>query len=157
MNVKFRRLLTATLATGLFATGMAAAYADSTTDLVQALVSKGVLTEEEGALLMKGRTTEVEVQKKKESKSWTSHVNIRGYVQNRMTKMIGDDGDNAANPVDLWSDRSVGTDDSINSDKNFLIRRARIIIYGDFGDHLSYYIQPDFFIGQWNGKHRAAA
>lgn len=144
MNVKFRRLLSATLATGLFATGMPAAYADSTTDLVQALVSKGVLTEEEGALLMKGRTTEVEVQKKKESKSWTSHVNIRGYVQNRMTKMIGDDGDNAANPVDLWSDRSVGTDDSLNSDKNFLIRRARIIIYGDFGDHLSYYIQPDF-------------
>ncbi len=144
MNLKFRRLLMATLAGGLL-TGMApVAYADSNLDLVQALVSKGVLTEEEGALLMKGRTNEVEVQKKKESKSWTSRVNIRGYVQNRVTAMIGNDGDNPKNPVDLWSDRSVGTDDSINPDKNFLIRRARIIIFGDFGDHLSYYIQPDF-------------
>jgi len=144
MNLKFRRLLMATLAGGLLTGLTSVSYADSTTDLVQALISKGVLTEEEGALLMKGRTNEVEVQKKKESKSWTSRVNMRGYVQNRVTAMIGNDGDNPAHPVDLWSDRSVGTDDSINPDKNFLIRRARIIIFGDFGDHLSYYIQPDF-------------
>jgi phosphate-selective porin len=144
MNLGFRRLVMATVVSGLFSGMSSIAYADSTNDLVQALISKGVLTEEEGALLMKGRSNEVEVQKKKESKSWTSRVNIRGYVQNRVTKMIGDDGDDRANPVDLWSDRSVGTDESINSDKNFLIRRARIIIFGDFGDHLSYYIQPDF-------------
>lgn len=144
MNLKFRRLLMVTLAGGLLTGLTSVSYADSTTDLVQALISKGVLTEEEGALLMKGRTNEVEVQKKKESKSWTSRVNIRGYVQNRVTAMIGNDGDNPANPVDLWSDRSVGTDDSINADKNFLIRRARVIIFGDYGDHLSYYIQPDF-------------
>ncbi|WP_124553009.1 porin [Methylophilus methylotrophus] len=144
MSLGFRRLVMATVVSGLFSGMSSIAYADSTNDLVQALISKGVLTEEEGALLMKGRANEVEVQKKKESKSWTSRVNIRGYVQNRVTKMIGDDGDNPANPVDLWSDRSVGTDDSINSDKNFLIRRARVIIFGDFGDHLSYYIQPDF-------------
>lgn len=144
MNITLSRIITtAVMGCGLFGL-QANAFADSTTDLVQALISKGVLTEEEGALLMKGRSTEVEVQKKKESKSWTSRVNMRGYVQNRVTAMIGDDGDNAANPVDLWSDRSVGTDTSINPDKNFLIRRARVIIFGDFGDHLSYYIQPDF-------------
>ena len=144
MNLKFRRLLMATMAGGLLATAAPFTYADSTVDLVQALISKGILTEEEGALLMKGRSNEVEVQKKKESKSWTSRVNIRGYVQNRVTAMVGGDGDDRRNPVDLWSDRSVGTDDSINADKNFLIRRARVIIFGDFGDHLSYYIQPDF-------------
>lgn len=144
MNITLSRIITtAVMGCGLFGL-QANAFADSTTDLVQALISKGVLTEEEGALLMKGRSTEVEVQKKKESKSWTSRVNMRGYVQNRVTAMIGNDGDNAANPVDLWSDRSVGTDTSINPDKNFLIRRARVIIFGDFGDHLSYYIQPDF-------------
>ena len=144
MNITLSRMITtAVMGCGLFGL-QASAFADSTTDLVQALISKGVLTEEEGALLMKGRSTEVEVQKKKESKSWTSRVNMRGYVQNRVTAMIGNDGDNAANPVDLWSDRSVGTDTSINPDKNFLIRRARVIIFGDFGDHLSYYIQPDF-------------
>lgn len=113
--------------------------ADSTTELVQALVSKGVLTEEEGALLSKGRAEEMDVQKKKEKKHWTGHVNIRGYVQNRNTTMLGGD-----EGVNLWSDRSVGDDRSFGGDKNLLIRRARVILFGDFGDHLSYYIQPDF-------------
>jgi phosphate-selective porin len=143
MNIKLRNLVALALA-GSFAFGYSTAQADSTVDIVNALISKGVLTEEEGALLVKGHDGEIEGQKKKEKKNWTSHVNIRGYVQNRVTVMTGDDGDNGANPVDLWSDRSVGTDRSINSDKNFLIRRARIIVFGDFGDRLSYYIQPDF-------------
>lgn len=116
------------------------AQADYHDDLVNALVTRGVLTEEEGALLKKGRDNEVEVQKKKEKKSWTSRVNIRGYVQTRNTTMLGGD-----EGVNLWSDRSVGDDKSLgDADKNFLIRRARVIIFGDYGDHLSYYIQPDF-------------
>lgn len=140
MNLKLHRILSAALAGGLLASLSFTAIADSTVDLVQALVSKGVLTEEEGALLMKGRDNEVEVQKKKEKKNWTSRVNIRGYVQTRNTTMLGGD-----EGVNLWSDRSVGDDKSLgDADKNFLIRRARVIIFGDYGDHLSYYIQPDF-------------
>lgn len=138
MNFKLSRMVMAALAGSVIAT--TPVLADSTNDLVQALVSKGVLTEEEGALLTKGRTNEVEVQKSKEKKSWTSRVNIRGYVQNRNTSMLGGD-----EGVNLWSDRSVGDDKSLgDADKNFLIRRARIIVFGDYGDHLSYYIQPDF-------------
>ncbi len=143
MSVYLRRLLAVSLASS-FLFNLGIAKADSTDNIVNALVAKGVLTEEEGALLLKGHEGEVEGLKKKEKKSWVSHVNIRGYVQNRATFMLGGAGDNAANPVDLWSDRSVGTDESINPDKNFLIRRARIIFSGDFGDRLSYYIQPDF-------------
>lgn len=143
-NLSLRGLVAATLAASFAMGFMHPVQADSSNDLVQALISKGILTEEEGALLMKGHAGEVEMQKKKESKSWVSHVNVRGYVQNRVTAMMGDDGDDRTHPVDLWSDRSVGTDNSMNADKNFLIRRARIIIFGDFGDHLSYYIQPDF-------------
>ncbi len=143
MNFKLNKLVAASLSSALVL-GFGSAHADSTNDIVNALMAKGILTEEEGALLTKGHDSEIEGQKKKEKKNWTSHVNIRGYVQNRTTAMIGDDGDNAANPVDLWADRSVGTDRSINPDKNFLIRRARIIVFGDYGDHLSYYIQPDF-------------
>lgn len=140
MNSKLHRIVLAAVAGSMLAGLSFSATADSNIDLVQALVSKGVLTEEEGALLTKGRSNEVEVQKKKESKSWTSRVNLRGYVQVRNTTMLGgDDG------VNLWSDRSVGDDKSLgDADKNFLIRRARLIIFGDFGDHLSYYIQPDF-------------
>lgn len=143
MSIYLRRLLAVSLASS-FLLSVGIAKADSTDNIVNALVAKGVLTEEEGALLLKGHEGEVEGLKKKEKKSWVSHVNIRGYVQNRATYMLGGAGDNAANPVDLWSDRSVGTDESINPDKNFLIRRARIIFSGDFGDRLSYYIQPDF-------------
>ncbi len=65
---------------------------------------------------------------------------IRGYLQTRYTEMLGgDDG------INLWSDRSVGDQDSLgDADKNYLIRRARLVFQGDVGDRLSFYIQPDF-------------
>src|SRR5690606_23070605 len=38
----------------------------------------------------------------------------------------------------------VGDDQSLgDADKNFLIRRARIVLQGDVGERLSFYIQPD--------------
>ena len=56
-------------------------------------LKRRLLTEEEGALLVKGHEGEVSGQAKKEKKNWTSHVNIRGYVQTRNTTMLGgDDG-----------------------------------------------------------------
>ena len=139
MSFKLRQTVVAVAGTLLLATGLTA-MADSTTDIVNALIGKGVLTEEEGALITRGRTDEVDVQKKKEKKFSTNSVKLRGYVQVRNTTMLGgDDG------INLWSDRSVGDDKSLgDADKNFLIRRARLVIYGDYGDHLSYYIQPDF-------------
>jgi len=116
------------------------AFADSTNDLVDALVSKGVLTEEEGKLLTKGHKGEVESERKKRDKDWTSHINIRGYVQNRVTALQG--GDEGAV---LWPDPSFGSDTSGDGrGQNFRIRRARIIFSGKIGDHLDFYIQPDF-------------
>lgn len=64
MNFKLRNLVAATLAGSMLMGFGANAMADSTTDIVNALVSKGVLTEEEGALLTKGRTDEAEGQAK---------------------------------------------------------------------------------------------
>ena len=138
MNLKLRSLVISTLASTFLLGFPDFAFADSTDDIVNALMAKGILTEEEVALLLKGHEGEAEGAKKKEKKQWYSNIKVRGYVQNRATKMLGDDGDNRANPVDLWPDRSVGTDSSINADKNFLIRRARIIVYGDIGDHLGF-------------------
>lgn len=144
MSFKLKSLVVATLA-GSYLMGFGeAAMADSTNDLVQALIMKGVLTEEEGALLMKGHDGEVDSQQKKEKKFSKEKVggavNIRGYLQLRNTTMLGGD-----EGVNLYSDRSVG-DDRSNSDqdKNFLIRRARVILFGDIGERLYYYIQPDF-------------
>ena len=58
MNYKLRSLVAASI-TGALMLGVAQqASADSTMDIVNALVAKGVLTEEEGALLTKGREME---------------------------------------------------------------------------------------------------
>lgn len=137
-KLKLRHLSLAVSSALLLGFG-ANAMADSTSDIVNALVAKGVLTEEEGDLLSKGRNLEQEAQKKKEKSFATGKVNVRGYVQLRNTTMLGGD-----EGVNLWPDRSVGDDHSLgDADKSFLIRRARIIFSGDVGDRLSYYIQPD--------------
>jgi len=71
--------------------------------------------------------------------SWTESFQLRGYLQNRHTTMLGGD-----KGINLWSDRSVGDDESLgDADKNFLIRRARLVFLGDVGERLSFYIQPD--------------
>jgi phosphate-selective porin/polyhydroxyalkanoate synthesis regulator phasin len=140
-KLKLRHLSVAVSSALLLGFG-ANAMADSTKDIVNALVSKGVLTEEEGDLLAKGRNMEQEAQAKKEKKAWTNNIKINGYVQNRVTTMqSGDEG------AVLWPD-STGAfgDDRSGSGggNNFRIRRARIIFSGQVGDHLGFYIQPDF-------------
>lgn len=70
---------------------------------------------------------------------FTSRFSLRGYLQTRHTAMLGGD-----EGVNLWSDRSVGDDQSLgDADKNFLIRRARLVFQGDVGERLSFYVQPD--------------
>ncbi len=134
-----RKKIVAAVSGAVFLMAGQLALADSTNDLVDALVTKGVLTEEEGKLLTKGHQGEMDGVKKKEKSYAKGSFNFRGYLQARNTPLMGgDDG------VNLWSDRSVGNDNSLNnSDKNFLIRRMRMIFFGDVGDRLYYYIQPD--------------
>lgn len=69
MNYKLSSLVAATLAGSLMMGFGANAMADSTDDIVNALIAKGVLTEEEGALLMKGRAGEKEAAAEKKSKT----------------------------------------------------------------------------------------
>ena len=141
MNVKLSKLVIAALASTSMMGFGGLAHADSNNDIVNALVMKGVLTEEEGALLTKGHSGETGAAKKEKDTTVhaASKMNIRGYIQLRNTTMLGGD-----KGVNLWSDRSVGDKNSLaDQDKNFLIRRARIIISGSAGDRLDYYIQPD--------------
>lgn len=67
-------------------------------------------------------------------KKWYDRIGIRGYTQFRYSSTVSGDKD----AVSYWPDKSVGEDGS------FLIRRARLVIFGDINDHLSLYIQPDF-------------
>ena len=64
MNFKLHKLVVATLA-GSFLLGFGAnAVADSTDDILNALIAKGVLTEEEGQLLLNSRELEKNVKQK---------------------------------------------------------------------------------------------
>ena len=69
MNFKLNKLVLASL-TSSFLLGFGAnAMADSTFDLVQALVTKGVLTEEEALPLLKGRENDIQLADKKVKKA----------------------------------------------------------------------------------------
>jgi polyhydroxyalkanoate synthesis regulator phasin len=80
MNFKLRSLVAATLAGSMLMGFGVNAMADSTTDIVNALVAKGVLTEEEGALLTKGRTDEAAGQAKALKKA--SKLKVSDAVDN---------------------------------------------------------------------------
>ncbi|OIR02853.1 hypothetical protein GALL_150610 [mine drainage metagenome] len=98
MNFKLRSLVAATLA-GSFLMGFGLnAMADSTTDLVKALVAKGVLTEEEGSLLNKGHEGEVATQEKAMKKSSKLSISdaidkatVYGDIRVRAESRSGDD------------------------------------------------------------------
>ncbi|MCB5191628.1 OprO/OprP family phosphate-selective porin [Methylobacillus arboreus] len=67
------------------------------------------------------------------SKNWADTMKVRGYMQLRSNPIVGGD-----KQIAHQADRSIG------DNTNFLIRRMRLIFYGDIGERLSYYIQPDF-------------
>ena len=145
MSVKLSKFVIAAIASTSMMGFGGFAHADSTTDIVNALVMKGVLTEEEGALLTKGHIGETAAAKKEKDSTVHSagKMAIRGYLQVRNTALLG--GENSNKGINLWSDRSVGNVYSMaDKDKNIIIRRARVIISGSAGDRLDYYIQPDF-------------
>jgi len=86
------------------------ALADSTTDIVDALVSKGVLTEEEGKLISKGAKSKSEA----DAKANKSRISVGSFIDN--ATMYGDvrvryerrDGDNASNGIGWDNNRFRG-------------------------------------------------
>jgi hypothetical protein len=69
-------------------------------------------------------------------KHWYDDFNIRGYTQFRINSTLWNNPEGA--PVYHPNDKSVGLNN------HFFIRRCRVIFSGDLGDHLFFYIQPDF-------------
>jgi hypothetical protein len=75
----------------------------------------------------------------KDKKNWSNKLKIGGYLQFRNTEWLdGEDKINDGSFKGYWADGST------QNDKNFLIRRARLILSGNVGDHLGLYFQPDF-------------
>ncbi len=74
--------------------------------------------------------------KKKDEKKWYDKLGIRGYAQFRYnyTTHVAS---GSATP-------DYAGDSSVSPNQEFLIRRARVILFGDVSEHLYVYIQPDF-------------
>ena len=76
--MKFNNKLAVAVSGAVLLTAGQFALADSTTDIVDALVSKGVLTEEEGKLITKGATSKA----KAEEKANKARVSVGSFIDN---------------------------------------------------------------------------
>ena len=113
------------------------ALADSTTDIVDALVSKGVLTEEEGKLISKGHTSKVDKTPKitekdgafkLESANGNNSIQLTGRMHFD-ARAMDHDADSGLNKYDR---------DSSSLSDQFEVRRARIGVKGTFAKHYDY-------------------
>ncbi len=84
---------------------------------------------------------------------WYDRIKVRGYTQLRLNEIIA--GDRTA-PDGISRLRSVH-DGGIGDDTGFTFRRIRLVLQGDVGDRISFYLQPDFATavsGQSVGERR---
>jgi hypothetical protein len=70
----------------------------------------------------------------KVSAPWHERIAIRGYTQMRYNQGVGGDAGDLRAPGDRF----------IGDNQGFGIRRARVVLYGDISDKVSFYLQPDF-------------
>lgn len=147
------------IATAIFGTWIAGvspiAVADTTDELVQALMAKGVLTEEEGALLLKGRSGEkqaAEGKKKNEIKaSFKDGILFEsGDKKHSMAATGRIHFDYRSSDIDDYSDvdETVGTafgndTDSRTTADQFEIRRARFGVKGKLYEHFDYEVMAN--------------
>lgn len=146
--MKNTTLLAALVAASLLSAAPAA-LADSTDDIINALIAKGVLTEEEGALLMKGRSGEKEAA---EAKKKTA---VTGKFKDGIVFETGDGKHtlaltgrmhldyrsvNADNePDNAGVGAAAGNDDATATlADQFEIRRARVGVKGKLYEHFDY-------------------
>jgi len=143
-SIKMRGVVAAVTGALLFGFG-ANAMADSTDDILNALIAKGVLTEEEGALLQKGRTGEKEAAEKKKKEG------VSAKIKNGAVSLETGDGNNSialtgrmhfdVRSVEADKDQSNYNEsdrDTKSLGDNFEVRRARIGAKGKFLKDFSY-------------------
>ena len=148
MNFKLNKLVvTALTSTALLGFG-STVLADSTDDIVNALMAKGVLTEEEGALLLKGRSGEKEAADKKketavsakfkdglsfESGDGKFKAQINGRVHADYRYFDYNDGDRNTAPLAATVTNSIGNVTNVTD--TFDIRRARLGFKASWKDY----------------------
>ena len=150
-SIKLRCMVAAVSGALLMGFG-ANAMADSTDDIVNALMAKGVLTEEEGALLMKGRAGEKEAAEEKKKSAITAKFN-KGIVFENGDKTVSFAVGGRVHADYRYFDRDISdkaTNALIAANSNtsqesdtFDIRRARIELKGKFYDSYEFLISTD--------------
>lgn len=143
MNFKLKNLVAATLAGSILMGFGTNAMADSTDDIVNALIAKGVLTEEEGDLLMKGRAGEKEAAEKKKKEGVATKIKDgaisweTGDGRNSMalTGRLHFDAHNSDVKFPTGEDYDK---DTASAADQFEVRRARIGVKGKFAKDFKY-------------------
>jgi len=115
------------------------ALADSATDIVDALVSKGVLTEEEGKLITKGHTSKTAVTpvvKEKDGAFTLESPNGRNSIQ--LTGRMHLDYRNIDDDGIAKNEAGYGDKDGATSADQYELRRARLGVKGKFAKYFNY-------------------
>ena len=163
MNFKLHNIVAATLAGSLLMGFGVNAMADSTDDIVNALIAKGVLTEEEGALLMKGRAGEKEAAAEKKLTA------VSGKMKDGAIGLESGDGKNSIqltgrihfdyrnsdindfSKVPEGKNTAFGNDtDTSTAADQFELRRARIGVKGKLYEHFDYELVTNVIGGSAN-------
>ncbi len=146
-TIKMRGIAAAVTGSLLLGFG-ANAIADSTDDILNALIAKGVLTEEEGELLMKGRNGEKEAAAKKKetgiSASYKDGILFESGDKKNSMQINGRIHADYRSYDYSSSDISSGTSLSDKGADTWDIRRARIGTKFKFLDYYSGEIVTDF-------------
>ena len=144
MNIQLRRaVMTALAGTALCGFG-SNAMADSTFDLIQALVEKGVLTEEEALPLLKSRANDERMAEKKAKSNPTLEVGKKGLV---VKNPDGDFSIKLGGRMHADYTNHYGESDlAINNrpTNGTQIRRGRIALSGTVYNDFDYMIETDF-------------
>lgn len=134
-----------TIIAGLFLASTAlTAQADSTDDIINALMAKGVLTEEEGALLQKGRSQEKVTKDKQMTAKFKDGVTFSDAAGDNSISIGGrlhtDYRSFANNQPD---DVATVPTNSANETDTFDVRRARIEVKGKFAGSYDFLLSTD--------------
>lgn len=160
MNSFQMRGIVAAVSGALLLSAAPLALADSTDDIINALMAKGVLTEEEGALLMKGRTGEKEAAEAKKAsevkasfkdglvfesgdKSFSASINGRVHADYRVFNH--NEGKNNANPSAAVT--TASTSNATDISDTFDIRRARLGIKAKYKEYYEAELMADIATG----------
>ncbi|MFA6180118.1 MAG: porin, partial [Candidatus Methylopumilus sp.] len=149
-SIKLRCMVAAVSGALLMGFG-ANAMADSTDDIVNALMAKGVLTEEEGALLMKGRTGEKEAAEKKKASA------ISAKYKDGITFESGDKENSMSVNGRVQLDyRSFDDNNSKTGNPDtFDVRRAYFGVKGTFAKYYEFGIVTNFGDADNTGRSKS--